>query len=162
MTAVASEPAKIAFVDTGNTGRSVTAEALANAVIAERKLPILVISRAVDLNPYNVVPEPNAVALLQSKGIDVSAHRAAQLTARDVRHSDLLFVMTTKHKNTVQEQFPDAKGKVFTISEYATGVSTDVVDAYGQPMPVYEQVFAQISGYLPTVLDKVSRSVPAK
>jgi hypothetical protein len=90
MTAVAAdaaEPAKIAFVDTGNTGRSVTAEAMANALITERKLPILVISRAVDLNPYHVVPEANAAALLQGKGIDVSAHRAAQLTANDVRHS---------------------------------------------------------------------------
>ena len=51
--ASASEPTRIAFVDTGNTGRSVTAEALANAIIHDKSLPIQVISRAFDLNPYN-------------------------------------------------------------------------------------------------------------
>jgi len=155
--AVAAGPVKVAFVDTGNTGRSVSAEALAIAMIAEKKLPIVVISRAVDLNPYNIVPEPFAAQLLlEKKGIDVSAHRAAALTAGDIRHSDLVFTMTTKHKATILEQFPEARGKTFTLSEYATGTDHDVVDAYNQPMTVYQQVFAEISGYLPAVLDKAA------
>ncbi len=48
----AAAPTRIAFVDTGNTGRSVTAEALAIALIREKGLSIQVISRAFDLNPY--------------------------------------------------------------------------------------------------------------
>ena len=160
LTAISALPAladgitRIAFVDTGNTGRSVTAEALANATIAERHLPILVISRAVDLNPYNMVPEVNAAILLAQRGLDVSGHRAVQVTANDVRHSDLVLVMTEKHKATVLDQFPDAKGKIFTLSEYSTGTSKDVVDAYNQPMAVYEETFKQIDGYMTTALEK--------
>ncbi len=49
--ASAAEPVKLAFVDTGNTGRSLTAEALANLRIARDHLPIVVISRALDQDP---------------------------------------------------------------------------------------------------------------
>src|SRR5579871_3415985 len=89
----AADPVKLAFVDTGNTGRSVTAEALAKVEIAKAHLSIAVISRAVDQDPYETAPEPNVVTLLSARGIDVSAHRAAQLTANDVRHSDVILTM---------------------------------------------------------------------
>jgi protein-tyrosine-phosphatase len=62
---MAASPVMIIFVDTGNTGRSVTAEALANQIIAEKALPAAVISRAVDLNPFFIRPEPNASTLLR-------------------------------------------------------------------------------------------------
>ena len=154
--AVAAEPTKIAFVDTGNTGRSVTADALASAAIHDQKLPIAVIGRAVDMDPFDVLPEPNAAVILGQHGIDVSGHHAVQLTANDVKHADLILTMTAKHKATVIALFPEAAAKVFTMADYATGAPADVVDAYGKPMEVYQQVFAQISGYLPAVLDKAA------
>ena len=56
----AADPMKLAFVDTGNTGRSVTAEALANVRIAKDHLPVAVISRALDQDPYEATPEVGA------------------------------------------------------------------------------------------------------
>ncbi len=155
--AVAAEPVKIAFVDTGNTGRSVTAEALANARIHQKHLNVLVISRAMDLNPYHVVAEPFAAALLRKRGLDVSAHRAMQLTAGDIRHSDLVLTMTAKHRDTMLAQYPDAAGKVFMLADYAAGNTADVVDAWRQPMAVYEKTFAQIDGYVPLALAKAAK-----
>jgi hypothetical protein len=32
-----------------------------------------------------------------------------------------------------------------------------VVDAYGQPMAVYEQVFSEIDAYLPAALEKAAK-----
>jgi protein-tyrosine phosphatase len=155
--AKAGQPVKIAFVDTGNTGRSVTAEALAEAMVRDRNLHIAVISRAVDLDPFDTKPEANAAALLLRQGIDVSAHRGAQLNANDVRHANLIITMTAKHRDRVIAEFPDAAAKTFTMAAYATGQDSDIVDAYGKPMDVYEQVFAQISQYMPTVLEKSLR-----
>lgn len=155
----ADGPPKLAFVDTGNTGRSVTAEALANEYLREKGLKVLVISRAVDLDPFDIRPEENAAELLAKRGIDVSAHRATQLTPNDVKHADLIVTMTEKHKAAVIGLYPDAKAKTFTLSEYATGESHDVVDAWGKPMAVYEQVFAQIDGYLPVVMEKAAKLV---
>jgi protein-tyrosine phosphatase len=154
--ALAAEPAKIAFVDTGNTGRSVAAEALARAIIQDKHLAIAVIGRAVDLDPFDLSPEPNMATLLSQHGIDVRTHIAAQLGAQDIKHADLILTMTAKHKATVIALFPDAAPKTFTIAEYATGTQADVVDAYGKPMDVYEQVYSQIDGYLPTALEKAT------
>ena len=152
--ATAEEPRKIAFVDTGNTGRSVTAEALANAYIKDNKMYVAVVSRAVDMDPFDVEPEANVVTLLKKRGLDVSAHRAVQLTANDVRHADVILTMTAKHKSKVVELYPDSAAKTFTLSEYATGNQTDVADAYGKPMDVYVEMVKQVDGYIPTVITK--------
>ncbi|PXX51244.1 protein tyrosine phosphatase [Aquitalea magnusonii] len=158
--ALAAEPFKLAFVDTGNTGRSVTAEALARQRIEQQQLPIAVISRAVDMDPYDNRPEANAASLLLQRGIDVSAHRAAQLNANDVRHSDLILTMTAKHKAKVLELFPEARGKTFTLSEYASGNMDDVADAWGKPLAAYQDMLRQVEGYLPAVLDKAQHKKP--
>jgi len=150
----AAEPVKIAFVDTGNTGRSVTAEALANERIAKEHLSIAAISRAVDQDPYAVTPEANAAALLRERGIDVSAHRAAQITANDVRHSDVILTMTAAHKDKLIALFPEAKDKTFTIADYAAGKPDDVADAFGKPMDFYRAMVKQVDSYIGPALAK--------
>ena len=152
----AAEPVKLAFVDTGNTGRSVTAEALANERIAKEHLPIAVISRALDQDPYAVTPEANAAALLKERGIDVSAHRATQITANDVRHSDLILTMTAAHKEKLIALFPEAKDKTFTIADYALGKPDDVADAFGKDMDFYRGMVRQVESYLGPVLTKAA------
>ncbi len=150
----AADPVKLAFVDTGNTGRSVTAEALANVRIAQGHLPIAVISRAIDQDPYEVTPEANATALLKERGIDVSAHRATQITENDVRHSDVILTMTAAHREKLIALFPDAKDKTFTIAGYAAGKPDDVADAFGKPMDFYRGMAKQVEDYLGPALTK--------
>jgi protein-tyrosine phosphatase len=152
----AAEPVKLAFVDTGNTGRSVTAEALANQRIAKDHLPVAVISRALDQDPYAAKPEANAAALLKERGIDVSAHRATQITSNDVRHSDVILTMTAAHRDKLIALFPDAKDKTFTIADYATGKPDDVADAFGKPMDFYRGMVKQVDSYLGPILTKAA------
>ena len=119
----ADRPTQIAFVDTGNTGRSVMATALAEVAIRKDGLLIAVIGRAVDMNPFFVSPEANAAALLLKQGIDVTGHRAEQLTINDVRHADLIITMTAKHKDAIIALNPETGPKIHTIAEYATGTA---------------------------------------
>ena len=158
--AFAEEPIKVAFVDTGNTGRSVTAEAIANQIIAAKKLHISVISRAVDADPFVVEPEADAATLLKKNGMDVSAHRAVQVTANDVRHADLILTMTAGHRDRLIASFPEAKDKTFILGEYATGKPAEIADAYGKPMDIYEKMYAAVSEFLPLALDKVAKIPP--
>lgn len=139
-----TRPVRIAFVDTGNTGRSVTAEMLAKAIIGKEHLNAQIISRAVNLNPYNIRPEENFVTLLNQRGIDLSAHTAAQFGPQDAVFSDVILTMTETHKTWVATHFPDVKEKVFTLAEYATGKPEEVLDAYGKPMDFYKTVLAQL------------------
>jgi len=152
----AADPVKLAFVDTGNTGRSVTAEALANVRIAKDHLPIAVISRALDQDPYEAAPEANAAALLKERGVDVSTHRSTQITANDVRHSDVILTMTAAHRDKLIALFPDAKDKTFTIASYAAGKPDDVADAFGKPMDFYRAMAKQVEDYLGPALTKAA------
>jgi protein-tyrosine phosphatase len=153
--AIAAErPVRIAFVDTGNTGRSITAEALAAEVIARRHLNAQVISRAVALNPYNIHPEENFVALLRERGIDITPHTAATFGAPEAKFSDLILTMTAAHKAWVIEHFPEVKDHVFTLTEYATGKDGEVLDAFGKPMDFYKTVLGQLDGLVDAAVVK--------
>ncbi|MBR7620366.1 hypothetical protein JKL49_13305 [Phenylobacterium sp. 20VBR1] len=150
----AAEPVKIAFVDTGNTGRSLMAQTLARALAARRVLPIAVISRGLDVDPFDETPEPNAQALMAARGFDVSAHRARALQPADIAHADLILTMTAPHAEKVVALAPDAKAKTFTLAAYATGADTPIPDAWGKPMAAYRAVLEQLDLYLPLALAK--------
>ncbi|MBJ7400923.1 hypothetical protein [Mycolicibacterium sp.] len=152
----AGQPVRVAFVDTGNTGRSVAAEALARNLIATTGAPVSVISRAVNLNPYNTAPEPNFVTLLGQRGVTVGHHTAVQLTQRDVSFSDLILTMTGAHKAWVLTNFPDSAGKVFTLAEYATGTDQDIADAFGQPIEFYQTVLDQLQPLVAAAITKAA------
>ncbi|MBS0282255.1 MAG: protein tyrosine phosphatase, partial [Proteobacteria bacterium] len=109
-----------------------------------------------DQDPYAAKPEANAAALLKERGIDVSAHRATQITSNDVRHSDLILTMTAAHKDKLIALFPEAKDKTFTIADYATGKPGDVADAFGKDMDFYRGMVRQVESYLGPALAKAA------
>ncbi len=157
----AAEPVKVAFVDTGNTGRSLMAEHLARGLAARDGLRVAVISRGLDVDPFDEAPEPNAKTLLAERGADVTGHVGRSLTLGDVTHADLLLTMTAAHLKTVVARYPKARGKTFTLAAYATGEAADVPDAWGKPMADYRAVLSQLDRYLPLALEKAARAKAA-
>ena len=146
----------ILFVCTGNTGRSVAAEALARRWIIARGLAITVGSRGVAVDPAHSLPEPQIVSLLAVRGIDVSAHRATDLTAADINASGHILTMTAAHRRTVCERFPAAQGRVHMLSEVASGIVEDVPDAFGAPLATYQRLLAQLERQVPAALDRLA------
>ena len=152
----AAEPVKIVFVDTGNTGRSLMAETLARALIARRRWSMAVISRGLDVDPFDEAPEANAAALMKARGFDVSGHRARSLAAADVAHADLILTMTPSHADKVAALFPQAAAKTFTLARYASGQDEPILDAWGKPMAAYRTVVAQLDRLLPLALARAA------
>ena len=74
--AAADRKFQIAFVDLGNAGRSIAAKTLANVAIDNKSLKIQVISRAINLNPYNLAAKKHFVILLRERDVN-SAPRTA-------------------------------------------------------------------------------------
>jgi protein-tyrosine phosphatase len=146
----------ILFVCTGNTGRSVAAEALARSKIAARGLALTVTSRGVAVDRHNDQPEPHLVTLLSARGIDLAAHRATELTGADIRAADCVLTMTAAHRRIVLARFPEAAGKLHMLSQAAHGTQQDVPDAFGAPVATYERLVTQLDTLVTDALDQLT------
>jgi protein-tyrosine-phosphatase len=148
----------VTFVCTGNTGRSPMAEALAENYVKEHNLNIIVQSRGMNVDPKEITVEEGTAKVLKDRGIDITSHRATQLVKDDMDRSDYLLTMTQKHKDGILKQYPDAKDKVFTLAEFATGKHEDLSDPYKQPISAYIKVEKQLDQFLPLALDKIAKA----
>ncbi|MEW6254800.1 MAG: protein tyrosine phosphatase [Pseudomonadota bacterium] len=153
---------KMAFVDTGNTGRSITAETMARIYAVSHNVDARFISRGIEVNPYEIKVEMNAQILWMNKGIDLSSHIATQLTPQDIKRSDIILTLTQTHKAHILATFKDAAGKTFTITEYAGKGDADVEDAWGKPMDVYVRMFAELNALVPVVVEKAAQEKAAR
>lgn len=75
-----------------------------------------------------------ACQLMLEKGLDISGHRARQITKAMIRQADLILVMETTHKSTIEQHDSSAKGKVFRLGEWG---KFDVVDPYKKDVSVF-------------------------
>lgn len=111
------------LVCTGNTCRSSMAEALARQYLEEkkRKAELQVISAglaAVEGAPAT----PEAIQAAGELGADLRGHRARHLTPELVEQADLILTMTREHKQEILRRMPQARGKVYTLKEFAGGL----------------------------------------
>lgn len=143
----------ILFICSGNTGRSVAAEALARRIIIERGLAVSVASRGVAVDAANGLPEPHMVTLLAARGVDISAHRPRPLTQADVDAADWVLTMTAAHKRRVVTQFPGGATKVRMLSEAACGTRKDVPDAFGAPLATCASILVRLEGLITAALN---------
>lgn len=61
--------------------------------------------------------DPSSVAVAHELGIDISAHRARRLEARDVGDATLVVAMAIEHREAVADLGPGAAAKTFTLKE---------------------------------------------
>jgi protein-tyrosine phosphatase len=155
-------PVRIAFVDTGNTGRSLMAETLARDLAALRGLDLRFISRGLEVDPWDEAPEANAATLMAERGLSVAGHVARPLEARDIAGADLILVMTPTHREKVLARAPEAAARVFLLSEWATGRAEPIPDAWGKPLAAYRAVLDQLDLFLPPALERAAKLTPAR
>ena len=127
----------ILVVCVGNICRSPMGEALLARALADR-------SRVGSAGLGALVDQPadeTARSLLQERGLDISAHRARQLTAELIRRHDLILVMESGHKRAVESIDPSARGKVYRWGEWG---DFDIPDPYRQSREVFEQALELI------------------
>lgn len=85
--------------------------------------------------------QPLAVELLRERGIDLSAHRARQLTPDILAGFELVLVMEEEHRREVGRMVPAARGRVRRLGEFG---GFDVPDPYLGPRAAYEEALALI------------------
>lgn len=161
----------ILFVCTGNTCRSIMAEALFKDMLGKKKdkfRNIKVISAGTCAWEGDGA-SPQAVEVLREKGIDITDHSSTPLTPKLIKDSDLILTMTLNHKQAVLYMRPEAKEKTYTLKEYALDYSNeklqniefeeinyDIKDPYGQSVNVYRESAEEIEKYLKILIEKES------
>lgn len=85
--------------------------------------------------------DPLAVEVALSHGLDLSAHRAQQVTGWMCQSAELILVMEQSHKEELEQQFPLVRGKVFRLGELG---KFDIADPYRQSKAAFESAYADI------------------
>jgi protein-tyrosine phosphatase len=121
----------------GNICRSPLAQAL-----LQRELPDHVIWSAGLAALVGQPADPLSIQVAADHGLDITAHRAQQVTSWLCQQTELILVMEASHKSQIEQQFPIVRGKVFNLGQYG---NFDISDPYQQPRKAFDTAFAAIA-----------------
>ncbi|MBN2246125.1 MAG: RpiB/LacA/LacB family sugar-phosphate isomerase, partial [Candidatus Aminicenantes bacterium] len=141
---------KILFVCTGNTCRSVMAQALFKKIESDLSFHLNYQVNSAGISAFEGdLPTEQTIQCMAEYGIDVSEHRARQINDEIVRHSSFIFTMTGQQQEYLEKRFPQAKGKIFLFRPFChqDGMikNKEVPDPYGKDFQFYESICHQLS-----------------
>ena len=85
--------------------------------------------------------DPLAMGLLLERGVDISAHRARQLTLAIASAFDLILVMDDRQQRAVESLYPSARGRAHRLGRFG---DFNIADPYGKPRAAFESSLALI------------------
>lgn len=131
---------KILTVCTGNICRSPAAEFLLRERIQKSGKRVEAHSAGIGAL-VNHPAEETTSAMMQARGVDLSAHRASQLTPDYLRWADLILVMESHHREAVVAMDPTARGKTFLLGHWTR---TEIPDPFRRDEAAYAEAIRMI------------------
>jgi protein-tyrosine phosphatase len=124
----------------GNICRSPVAEALLSLKLKNTE-PTVTVSSAGLGAMIGHPADPLSIELAQHLGLDISQHRARQMTPEIVFSSELILAMTKDQQLQVEQQYPGVRGRVHRLGKWG---EFDVPDPYRRPKAIFQQSIALI------------------
>jgi protein arginine phosphatase len=135
---------RILFVCTGNSCRSIMAEAYLNKLSADHGGAFEVRS-AGTLGIEGNAPSKEVITLLAREGIDTSFYISKGLTPEVVAWAELILVMAPEHKLAVLDLDPGAESKVRYLGEFNPERGEIIIpDPIGRSLAFYVSSFRVI------------------
>lgn len=86
--------------------------------------------------------DPLSIEVAAAHGLDITEHRAQQVTSWLCQQTELILVMEQAHKSQLEQQFPVVRGKVFSLGQFG---KFDIADPYQEPLEAFEVAYKAIA-----------------
>jgi protein-tyrosine phosphatase len=96
--------------------------------------------------------DPFSVQIMQEHGVNISDHRAQQLSARLVSEADLILTMDLEQKRVVEMQYVASKGKVFRLGEFG---KYDIADPYRESIASFRAAHRLIADGVDALVTRI-------
>lgn len=138
----------ILVICTGNICRSPTAEFLLRRELGEGyEVRSAGLGALVDHGP-----DEKALKVALQNGLDISSHRARQITMDMLKWADLVLTMEEGQKKNLLLKYPWLEGKVF---RYGDPAQIDVPDPYRRPESAFVMAWNFINKLTPMWVKKI-------
>jgi protein-tyrosine-phosphatase len=144
----------ILFVCTGNTCRSPMAEGIARTMIVARGLEAFAVQSAGTSAHPNAPASDGSLLVALEQGIDLSEHRAQELSHDLVHWADVVLTMGIPHRE--RAEVLGGAGKTYLLTAYSANSAEErpISDPFGGELDVYRATFAELQREIKAVLDR--------
>jgi protein-tyrosine phosphatase len=147
----------ILFVCTGNISRSYLAEMLLKHELGLNHSKGIFVSSAGILDNQGMPADPEMINYLTTLNIPPGDHLSRTITKEDTEWADLIFVMEKRHREFIQDHWPEADCRVERLGKYIAPdqIEDDILDPYGKSLYHYRVVQSQITMAIKSLYKKL-------
>jgi protein-tyrosine-phosphatase len=148
----------VLFICTGNSCRSVMAEALMRKRLYELGKNEIDVGSAGIMAMKGMPPTDETIKAMKEADVDVSEFKSKGVTADTIKKADLVLTMEPMHKDSILKIVPSAAAKTFLLKEYGNTSKLlpkgfSVRDPIGKPLEEYRMTRDEISAEIDRIAD---------
>lgn len=113
--------------------------------ILQQQFPHLQVSSAGLTAIVDAPADAKSQLCMQRLGIDITTHRAKQITTNISKQADVIFTMSAQQQRHVEQLYPFTKGKVFRLGHWQ---NRDIKDPYQKPQQAFDEACELIQTFI--------------